>query len=707
MARTNVQTAEIALGGMTCSHCVATVREALLGVDGVLEAAVDLTSQSAVVEYDPSAASLANMSAAVAAAGYGSKPSDGLALSSPAQPERQQTEDIVLRIEGMTCASCVRSVEQAAIQVPGVQSCEVNLVEATARVRFEPTASTVENLLGVIAAAGYRAAIEGERSSGTDFDQVPSALVRRLAVSAALTLPLLVIAMAHGRLDFEGSAWVQFALATPVVLYGGAPFFIGAGKAGRRGRCDMNTLIAVGTGTSFLYSVIALVAPSGSSPHGTSPVYFETAGAIITLVLLGRYLESGARRRTSASIRKLVALQPDSVHVRREGVEIEIPLEQVAVGDEVLVRPGQRIPVDGTVIEGAGAVDESPITGESVPADKQPTSRVVSGSLNQDGFLVLRAESVGSETSLARIIEFVRRAQSSKAPAARLADRIAAVFVPVILLCAAATFLAWLVFGTAGNGLQMAVNNAVSVLIIACPCALGLATPAALAVGIGRAAEKGILIRDGSVLEAAREIDTVVFDKTGTLTLGRFAVTDVETFGALSEEELIAKAGALEARSEHPIAQAIAAKTRDSGSEVTNYRALPGAGASACMDGEDWLLGRQDLLASRGIEVSPAEPLIERLAKEGKSVVLFARNETLVGVLGLRDTIRPEAPEAMAALRRRGMRTLLLSGDSANAAKAARAGNRHRRGAGASPAAREVGRHPGPPGKRTRGGDGR
>ena len=678
MVQDTSENTTLPLGGMTCGHCVATVETALTGVGGVIAATADLGSQSALVEYDSSLTDVASMQAAVAAVGYAPRPASGLVsleTASPGNPEPQtpgpELADFRVSIEGMTCASCVLSVERAAMEVTGVASCQVSLTESAARVRIDPRGSGIDAVLQAINSAGYQAVLEQAVSDVDTGDRASTPLVRRLALSAALTAPLLVLAMSHGSLSFPGSTWLQFALALPVVLYGGAPFYSAAWNAARHRRSDMNTLIAVGTGASMAYSVVALIAPSWIAAGGDAPpVYFETAAAILTLVLLGRVLETRARWRTSASIQKLLALQAGTVRVRRNGAENGVQLADVSVGDEVVVRPGERIPVDGMVIEGAGAVDESPITGESLPADKQPGSRVVSGSLNQDGFLVFRAESVGSETALSRIIEFVRRAQGSKAPAARLADRIAAVFVPVILVCALATFVAWLALGPAEDRLRMALNNAVSVLIIACPCALGLATPAALAVGIGRAAEKGILIRDGTALESARNIDTVVFDKTGTLTLGEFAVTDVETLGTTRTEQLIAASSAIESRSEHPIATAIAAAGPQTDVSVSEYRALAGAGASGRIGNDLWLLGRKGLMADRGVDLAPAATTLDRFESEGKSIVLVARNGELQGIFALRDMMRPEAPKAAGALRSRGVKTLMLSGDNNLAAKA-------------------------------------
>lgn len=703
------ETVQVALGGMTCDHCVATVEQALLGVDGVRSASADLETQSAQVEFDPASTGLAALESAAAAVGYGARPSGGLVGIGPAAPPvtatakaprkdeghgKPEFDDLVLRVEGMTCASCVRSVERAALEVPGVTDCAVSLTEATARVRLNRSESGPDDVAAAIGKAGYAATLEDRPSDSAEDDS--AVLRRRLTVSAALTVPLLVLAMSHGKLDVPGSAWIQFGLALPVVLYGGAPFYTAAWHSARHLRSDMNTLIAIGTGASFAYSVVALLAPQWVAQGSAAPVYFETAAAILTLVLLGRVMEARARRRTSAAIRKLLALQPRTVRLRRGGAEVEVPLEEVALDDEVVVRPGDRVPVDGTVVEGTGAVDESPITGESVPADKAPGSKATSGSLNMDGLLVIRAESVGSGTVLARIVEFVRRAQTSKAPAARLADRIAGVFVPIVLAISAATFAAWMIAEPDGNGLQMAVNSAVSVLIIACPCALGLATPAALAVGIGHAAENGILVRDGGALEAARDVSTVVFDKTGTLTLGRMRVTDALTFGRATESEWIAAAGAIERLSVHPIAKAIVElafprshtriacglrrpgrpRTRPIAAEsavekkVTEYRALPGAGASARVDGESWLLGKRDLIAERGIDASAADNALEDFAREGKTVVLVARNGALEGVIGLRDTLRPGVREATADLAARSVSTVLLSGDTAAAAKA-------------------------------------
>lgn len=682
MSGASVETTTVELAGMTCDHCVATVEKALLGVEGVRSARAALATQRAEVAFDPLLTDLPAIRQAVKAAGYLPGPPDALVSIAtvpaaeaphvplaPRRPEIRGASSIWLSIEGMTCASCVQSVEQALLETPGVETCAVSLAEASANVTLDPALASAEDLLRSIESAGYGATVDRGDSGTLRGELSTRGLRRRLVVSAIFTIPLLLLAMSHGKLGGD-SGWVQLALALPVVVYGGAPFYSAAWNAARHRRSDMNTLIAVGTGSAFAYSLVATVMPGWVERHSSAPVYFETAAAILTLVLLGRMLEARARRKTSNAIRSLMELRPETVRVLRGGEESEIATTELVIGDAVVVRAGERVPIDGKVIEGTGAIDESPLTGESLPADKAPGSEVLSGSLSKEGYLVVRAESVGGETSLSRMIAFVRRAQNSKSPASRLADRIAAVFVPAILVLAVLTFLAWLLLAPPEGRLRLAVNSAVSVLIIACPCALGLATPAALAVGIGRAAEHGILVRDGEALEAARDLDTVVFDKTGTLTLGNFEVTDIETHGNVDKDDLLRVTCAIERRSEHPIAQAIAALDPGAEEAVSNFKTLPGAGASAEAAGQEWLIGKPELLADRGISIMEAKTSLDRLSEEGKTTVLVARGQALAGAFSLRDTLRDDAVDATSALRRRGMKTLMISGDSARVAGA-------------------------------------
>ena len=665
--------ATLAIEGMTCDHCRQSVEHSLLETPGVQSATVNLQSNSAQVEYDPAVAGISDLDEAINSAGYSLLPSELQLLipasaSAPTKEALIGTREHTLAIQGMTCASCVQSVENAVMKVPGVVFCEVNLASESASLQFEPYVESITDVIQAVHGAGYKASIQSAETiiplESLDY----GSLKQRLQISALLSIPLLVLAMSHGRLDFMHSVWVQMALATIVVVYGGAPFYRGAWIALKHLRADMNTLIAIGTGSAFLYSLTATLA---SNPVTPVQVYFETSAAIITLVLLGRLLEARSRQRTTNSIRKLFALQAVTAHIRRNGQEQDVPLQKVVVGDIVLVHPGEKIPVDGKVIEGTGAVDESSLTGESLPVDKKPGSNLVSGSLNKDGFFVFRAESVGKDTVLSRMIAYVQRAQGSKAPAAQLADRISAVFVPIILLVAVLTFAVWFIVSPFDERFQMAITSAVAVLVIACPCALGLATPAALTVGIGRAAECNILIRDGAALEATGKIDTVVFDKTGTITSGKFHLSDIKTFGDLSKEQLLSATAAIESRSEHPLAQPLAATNSGSGLVVKEYRTLPGSGVSAKIHGDSWLIGKPDLLKVQGIDITAANAMLESSFQQGKTIILSAINNLLAGGFALTDTLHPDAINAVKALQARNLRTIMISGDNEASAKAA------------------------------------
>jgi Cu+-exporting ATPase len=464
-------------------------------------------------------------------------------------------------------------------------------------------------------------------------------------------------------------------MTLPVLFYGGGKFYLLAWNAARHGTADMNTLIAVGTGAAFLYSAVATVAPQVIQPGHVHdvPVYFETAAAIVTLIVLGRLLEARARGRTSSAIRALLGLQEKTARVIRDGAEIDIPVEQVRVGDEVLIRPGERISVDGVVLEGQSAVDESTLTGESLPVDKAPGDEVVSGTLNKTGGFRFEARKVGSQTRLAQIIDLVKRAQGSKAPIARLADVVSSYFVPAVLLLAAATFVAWYLLAPPDVALRMAVINAVAVLIIACPCAMGLATPTAVMVGIGRAAGDGILIKNGAALELARKIDTVVLDKTGTVTIGKPRVTAVVNLASLSEAEFLAAVAALEQRSEHPLAEAIVEHARQKGhrlAPVESFQALPGFGVHGRVAASEWLIGRKTLLVERGIDVAPGEATAASLADQGNTVVFAAVDGGLAGLIALADAIKPGSSAAIERLKRMGLDLALVTGDNLRTAEA-------------------------------------
>jgi Cu+-exporting ATPase len=584
--------------------------------------------------------------------------------------------DLIIR--GMTCAGCVHTIESRVKALPGVSECDVNLATGTASVAYDPAKVDLEKIRHTVDEAGYEAreAEAGHSHGADDAEQEAREWKRKLIVSAIFTLPLLVIAMSHGAISFPGVHWVQLALTVPVLIYGGGRFYRLAWSAARHGTADMNTLIAVGTGAAFVYSAVATMAPGfiapGAMPHEV-PVYFETAAAIIALIILGRLLEARARGRTSSAIRSLMGLRAKTARVVRDGQEMDVPVEEVQVADIVVVRPGEKIPVDGVVVDGSSTIDESTLTGESIPVDKAAGDQVFGATLNKTGSFRMEARKVGSETALAQIIELVKKAQGSKAPIARLADVISGYFVPIVIGVAVVTFFAWYLLAPPEIALRMAVLNAVAVLIIACPCAMGLATPTAVMVGIGRGAENGILIKSGGALEVAHKIDVVVLDKTGTITSGEPRVTDIVPAGDLTEEQLLEAVASAEQRSEHPLAEAIVERARAAGLSVSDpesFDSLPGNGVKAKVGGKQLLIGTKKLLAGQGVDVSDAEETANRLADEGKTVVFAAIGEKLAGLIALADTPKPGAAKAIQRLRQMGLDVVMITGDNQQTAKA-------------------------------------
>ncbi|MDA1313582.1 MAG: heavy metal translocating P-type ATPase [Acidobacteria bacterium] len=691
MAQEALETAssvDLRVTGMTCKGCAQTVERALASVSGVASASVNLEQAIARVEIDPAQTTISNLEAAVKAAGYGvasggSSPSltglvsIGPASKAEAQPGATQNVDLIIR--GMTCAGCVRTIERAVEAVPGVAKADVNLATGTASVEYEPSRVSVETIRSAVDRAGYEAReTDAERALGPGEQERQEAAQwkRKFIWAAVFTVPLLVLAMSHGALAFPGSHWVQLALALPVVVYSGRQFYVLAWKGLRRFSADMNTLIAVGTGAAFLYSVAATVSPEWIDPRAGAhqvPVYFETAATIITLILLGRFLDARARGRTSSAIRGLLDLQTPTARVVRNGHETDIPIDDVQVGDMVIVRPGEKIPVDGDVVEGESSVNEAALTGESVPVEKAAGDKVLGGTLNTSGSFQFRATKVGAETMLARIIELVRKAQGSKAPIARLADVISGYFTPIVIGIAIVTFLAWYSLAPPEDALRLAVLNAVAVLIIACPCAMGLATPTAVIVGMGRGAENGILIKNAEVLETLQKVRTVVFDKTGTLTTGRPRVTDVIPTGTLTEDELLTAVASVESRSEHPLAEAIVAEAEDRGLETRapeSFKASAGVGVEANVGRRNWLVGKRSLLEEHGVETAAASETRGRLEREGKTVVLAAVDGELAGLIALADSLKPEAAEVVRNLRASGLRVALITGDNRRTAEA-------------------------------------
>jgi Cu+-exporting ATPase len=597
-------------------------------------------------------------------------------MTAPAAARRRLT----LPVEGMSCAACVGRVESALRGVPGVEEASVNLATERAQVAFPEGRVSVDDLRRAVQAAGYDLLPPPAAADAPDREQAARAreiarLRLRVIVGSVLSAPVLLGSF-PGLFPWVprvfADPWVQLALTLPVQFWVGAAFHRGAWVALRHGSANMNTLVSLGTNAAFLFSVAVTLWPHVLMAAGGMP-YYDTAAVVVTLVVLGRYLEARAKGKTSAAIRALVGLSPKTARVVRDGVEGDVALDAVVPGDLIRVRPGERIPVDGVLMDGRSTVDESMLTGEPLPVAKAPGSRVIGGTLNRTGAFTFRAERVGRDTVLAQIIRLVETAQGSKAPIQQVADRVSGVFVPIVLVLAALTFAAWWLWGPAPSWL-FALSNAVAVLVIACPCAMGLATPTAIMVATGRAAEQGILVKNAEALELLHRVRVVVFDKTGTLTRGRPEVTDVVPRNGTPPAELLAVAAAAECGSEHPLAEAILARAAVEGVTpapgADAFEALPGRGVAVRLAGRAVLLGHARLMAERGVAVGGFAKEAERLEAEGKTPVFVAVGAEVLGLLAVADVPKPEAPAAIAALRRLGLEVVMLTGDSRRTAEA-------------------------------------
>ena len=591
-------------------------------------------------------------------------------------------ERIIAPVRGMHCAACVGRVERALTAVAGVESASVNLATEQATVAFDPARTDLVRLRAAVAAAGYELA-EPQREplpgGAVDRERAAREAAERrerlkFVVGAVLAAPVLLGSMADVLPWVPAllqNPWLQLVLTTPVQVWVGWQFHRGFVHDLRYRTATMSTLVSIGTNAAYLGSVAVTLWPHAFVRHGAM-TYYEVSAVVITLVVLGRWLEARARGRTSEAIRRLMTLAPRTARVIRDGVESDVSTAEVQVGDFVRIRPGERVPVDGVVIEGASTVDESMLTGESLPVEKSPEAKVFAGTVNRTGAFVFRAARVGSETTLARIIKLVADAQGSRAPIQRLADRVAAVFVPIVLVIAALTFVAWWVVGPEPAGL-LALTNAVAVLVIACPCAMGLATPTAIMVGTGRGTEFGVLIKSAAALELLHRVDTIVFDKTGTLTVGRPVVTDVIPIAPATEDEILALAAAAEQASEHPLGEAIVARAKERGlalPPIVEFATVPGQGIDAMTTEGRVLLGNRTLMAARGIDVGPLAARVRGLAAEGKTAVHLAFAGRLLGVIAVADVLKPNAPRAVAALKRLGVSVAMLTGDDRVTAEA-------------------------------------
>ena len=649
------------IDGMSCGACVGRAERAIAAVQGVTRAEVNLANASARVTVDGVDAARA-VSGALRAAGY------------PAVPHK-----VRLQIDGMTCASCLAKVEGALNDVSGVTTANVNLASGVASVTM--LISDTSALIAAVQSVGYLATPVNDTARPVDRNADDARrLGWRVLVAAALTLPIFVIEMGghlfpavhhwiNRVVGMQDSWLIQFVLATLVLAVPGAGFFAKGVPALLRGGPDMNALVVMGTSAAWLFSTVAVFRPQWL-PDGTIAVYFEAAAAIVTLILLGRWLEARAKGRTGAAIRKLVGLRPATARVERDGDVVEVSVADVKRGDILQVRPGERIAVDGVLREGTSWVDESMITGEPVPVEKTKGAMLVGGTVNGNGALRMRATAVGADTMLARIIAMVEEAQGARLPVQDLVNWITSWFVPAVMVIAALTVVVWFVFGPA-PALPFALVAGVSVLIIACPCAMGLATPTSIMVGTGRAAELGVLFRQGDALQALQGVSVVAFDKTGTLTEGRPILTDITALDG-DEDALLAQVAAVEALSEHPLGRAIVQTAKDKGltlPAVRDFAAITGFGLRATTDAGLVLVGAARLLVREGVDTGPLAQMADRLAQQGKTPMLVAIDGRAVGILAVADRAKPTAKATVAALHARGLRVAMITGDTAATAQ--------------------------------------
>jgi P-type Cu+ transporter len=642
--------------GMTCAACSNRIEKVLNKMDGV-EANVNLAMEKASIQYDPTKQNLENIQAKIEKLGYG-----------------VAVEKVKLDIEGMTCAACATRIEKGLTRMEGVASANVNLAMNNAVVEYYEGITSEKDILEKIKKLGYIGKVHYEEEPTAKRKEEVNRQQRRLILSILLSLPLLYTMVAHMPIDLGipvpdifMNPWIQLLLATPVQFYIGGTFYMGAIRALRNKSANMDVLIALGTSAAYFYSVFEAIKTIENRPY-TPHLYFETSAVLITLVLLGKYLEAMAKGRTTEAISKLMDLQAKEARVIRDGEEVHIPLEQVMVGDIILVKPGEKIPVDGTVLRGTSSVDESMITGESIPIDKKEGDSVIGATINKNGVLTIRAEKVGKDTALANIIKIVEEAQGSKAPIQRLADVISGIFVPIVVSIALVTFIIWYFEVTPGD-FAKALEVAIAVLVIACPCALGLATPTSIMVGTGKGAEHGILFKGGEFLEGTHKINAVLLDKTGTVTKGTPEVTDVLEF----QKGMLSYAVSAESVSEHPLAHAIVKYGKKQGTlmrSVDQFTAITGHGIEATIEGKQVLIGTRKLMKERNVNFSSYENDLLRFEQQGKTAMLVAIEQQIVGIIAVADTIKDSSKKAIEALKEMGMEVYMVTGDNRRTAEA-------------------------------------
>lgn len=645
------------IGGMTCAVCATRIEKGLNKLAGVDKAVVNLAAEKATVHYDPAQITVQEIGAKIENLGY------------------QVIKDKAnFKITGMSCAACANRIEKGLIKLPGIYSASVNLVGEKAAVEYDPREVTIEQMKAKIDSLGFAAHDLTDNKDRNQEKQVKEAEVSRqrfrLILSAVLSFPLLWAMVLHffgimGSVGhFLNNPYLQLVLATPVQFVAGWQFYRGAYAALRNGSSNMDVLVALGTSAAYFYSIANVV-------RGVAELYFETSAILITLIILGKLLEATAKGHTSEAIKALMGLQAKTARVIRNGEEIDVMIEAVLVGDIIVVRPGEKVPVDGVIIEGTSTVDESMLTGESLPVDKKVEDPVVGATINKFGTFKFKATKVGKDTALAQIVRIVEEAQGSKAPIQRFADVVSGYFVPTIIGIALLTFLGWYFVGDSGN-FSRALINCISVLVIACPCALGLATPTSIMVGTGKGAENGILIKGAEHLENAHRLTAIVLDKTGTITKGEPDVTDIIPLAHLNESELLQIAVEAEKKSEHPLAEAIVKFGQSRGiiaADPERFTAIPGYGVEVFQRGSRILVGTRKLMRENNIIIDPLISQIENLEGQGKTVMLMSSGDQMVGLLAVADTIKEHSAEAVAELKQLGIEVWMITGDNERTAR--------------------------------------
>ncbi|EMN7731416.1 copper-translocating P-type ATPase [Bacillus cereus] len=655
--------ANLQISGMTCAACANRIEKGLKKVEGVHEANVNFALEKTKIMYDPTKTNPQQFKEKVESLGYG-------IVSDKAE----------FTVSGMTCAACANRVEKRLNKLDGVNKATVNFALESATVDFNPDEVNVNEMKSAITKLGYKLEVKpDDQDASTDHRlQEIERQKKKFIISFILSFPLLWAMVSHFSFtsfiylpDMLMNPWVQLALATPVQFIIGGQFYVGAYKALRNKSANMDVLVALGTSAAYFYSVYLSIQSIGSSKPMTD-LYFETSAVLITLIILGKLFEAKAKGRSSEAIKKLMGLQAKTATVVRDGTEIKILIEEVVAGDIVYVKPGEKIPVDGEIVEGKSAIDESMLTGESIPVDKSIGDVVIGSTINKNGFLKVKATKVGRDTALAQIIKVVEEAQGSKAPIQRVADQISGIFVPVVVVIAIITFAVWMIFVTPGD-FGGALEKMIAVLVIACPCALGLATPTSIMAGSGRSAEYGILFKGGEHLEATHRLDTVILDKTGTVTNGKPVLTDVIVADGFNENELLRLVGAAERNSEHPLAEAIVEGIREKKIDIPSsetFEAIPGFGIESVVEGKQLLIGTRRLMKKFNIDIEEVSKSMEELEREGKTAMLIAIDKEYAGIVAVADTVKDTSKAAIARLKKMGLDVVMITGDNTQTAQA-------------------------------------